>query len=343
MKNKIVTVSIIAVVIALCVGAVIFNHIRNRIPENPSDTVGNTAGNLYNGGLFCERDGYVYFANPYDSDTLYGMNADESDIKKLVAVSVSSLNADDNFIYYYQTGSGGGAGLGFLISTTGVYRAERKNPRDGECLDRIIGKYVTLAGNSVYYTCSDDSVTMNKIGIDGSEKTVFFEPDILPVSVYNNAFYYPNSGDDLHLMTLDLNTGSARRISNEDIYMPIVEGNIVYGIDIHDNYSLVRLNLNDGTKTMLDHVKTDLINVTDTYIYYQTSESSPELRRIMRDGSNMEVVAQGIYTNINATSDYVYFSEFNKPTPLYKTPVSGAVNVTTFDAAYQAAVNELNK
>jgi hypothetical protein len=46
-----------------------FAIVGDRIPDNPPETVGNTAGNLNNSGYFCEYDGKVYFANVYDSDT----------------------------------------------------------------------------------------------------------------------------------------------------------------------------------------------------------------------------------------------------------------------------------
>lgn len=83
--------------------------------------------------------------------------------------------------------------------------------------------------------------------------------------------------------------------------------------------------------------------MTDSYIYYQTSGNTPQLKRIRRDGSDMEVVADGSYSNINATSQYVYFTQFGSITPIYKTPVSGPVNVTTFDRASQAAIAEISK
>lgn len=34
--------------------------VGDRIPDNPPETVGNTAGNLNNSGYFCEYDGTVY-------------------------------------------------------------------------------------------------------------------------------------------------------------------------------------------------------------------------------------------------------------------------------------------
>ena len=343
MKKKVITIICICFLILICAGLAVFSKFSKRIPENPAGTIGNTSGNLYNGGLFCENDGYVYFSNPYDANSLYSMRPDETEMKKLVTTQVGSINADSNFLYYYQGGSGGNAGLGFLISTTGVYRLKKDNTKNVACLDRVLGKYVILADNTVYYTCADDDVSLKSIGIDGENKETLLALDILPVSVQDSTFYYINNEEDLHLMAYDLRSKSSRQVLLEDIYMPIIEGNTIYGIDIHDNYSLVRLDIATGEKTLLDRVRTDLINVTDGYIYYQTSGKTPQLKRIRRDGSDMAVVAEGAYTDINATSAYVYFTRFGSPTPVYKTPASGPVNVTNFDAASAAALEEINK
>lgn len=150
-----------------------------------------------------------------------------------------------------------------------------------------------------------------------------------------------NNEKDLHLMALDPKTKTSRQVLAEDVYMPIIEGSTVYGIDVHDGYSLISINTASGTKTLLDSSRVDMLNVTDSYIYYQTSGDTPQLKRIRRDGTGMEVVAEGTYTNINATSQYVYFTRFGANTPVYKTAVAGAVNVTTFDAASQAAMQNL--
>lgn len=340
MKKRVITIICVVFIILICIGITLVSRINSSVPQNPAGTVGNTAGNLYNRGLFCENDGYVYFANAYDNNALYSMRSDESDLKKLIAAEVSSINADSKYLYYYQGGSGSGTGLGYIISTTGVYRAAKANPKNIACLDRALGKYVLLADNTVYYTDAGETVSLKRVSTDGEDKDVLLELDILPVSVQDSTFYYMNNADSLHLMALDLNTNSSRQVLAYDVYMPIIEGNTVYGIDVHDNYSLISINITDGTKTLLDSDRTDLINLSDNYIYYQTSSETPQLKRIRRDGSGMEVVADGAYTNINITSQYVYFTKFGSDIPVYKTPVYGAVNVTNFDAASQAAMQE---
>ena len=56
------------------------------------------------------------------------------------------------------------------------------------------------------------------------------------------------------------------------------------------------------------------------------------------DGSNPEVVAEGIYSDINATSQYVYFHPFGSEVPTYRTPLEGPIQVNTFNNAMEAAM-----
>ncbi|MCM1182111.1 MAG: DUF5050 domain-containing protein [Roseburia sp.] len=343
MKKKFIIIPLVIVcVAALAIAVIISTRNRNSVPENPDNLFGNTSGNLYNGGMFCESDGYVYFSNPYDNNALYRMLPDETQAERIVASETSSLNADGKFLYFYQSGSGSGAGFGYVVSSTGVYRVQKDNPKNIKCLDKIVGGHVVLAGNSVFYTCAGDTVALSRIDITGENKEIVLEKDILPASIDGSYFYYSNNdGTNLHVMAMNRNTGSSRKALAEDIYMPVVEGETLYGIDVHNNYALVRINLADGSKTTLDAERTDLLNVTGSYIYYQTSGPTPQLRRIGKDGSNMEVVADGAYNTINATSRYVYFTRFSNTLPIYKTPVSGPVNVTTFEAASAAAIEAL--
>lgn len=62
-----------AVVVVLIVVAVVVHTLPKKKQTNSADAAGNTAGNLMNGGLFCEYNNKIYFANPYDHNYLYVM------------------------------------------------------------------------------------------------------------------------------------------------------------------------------------------------------------------------------------------------------------------------------
>ena len=335
MKRKIITaISIICIILAF-VGTGIVVHFNNRIVKNPVGTVGNTAGNLYNGGLFCEDDGYVYFSNPYDSYALYRMRPDESEMEKLIETETGSINAAGKYFYFYQKGSGSGKGFGYMISTTGVYRAEKENPGKIECLDRVLCETIVLADNSIYYNTAKqaEGVSLKKIDIDGENAEVLLNYKVTPACVNNSALYFNNTVDNCHLMQIPLGSQNAVDILAEDVYMPVVDGTTVYYIDIHNDYALVSYDMSSGVKTILTKERTDMYNVSDLYIYYQTAGDTPQFKRISKDGAFSEVIADGAYCNINTTSEYVYFQKYGAERPVYKTPVNGVVSVNTFDAA----------
>ena len=341
MKRKIITIASIICMIALFVIAAIAVSRSHTITLNSADAVGNTAGNLYNGGLFCEDEGYVYFVNPYDNNALYRMKSDESDMTKLVSTQVGSINAAGDYVYYYQQGIGSGEGFGYMFNATGVYRLSKKNTSKISCLDKIFGSNVVLAGNSLYYNVSAENGTfLKKVGIDGKNPQIILNNPVVPACVDDLTLYYQNTKDDLHLMAINTISDSVSVISTEDIYMPVVEGNIVYGIDIHNDYALIRMDLTTGEKTTLDATRTDMLNVSEQYIYYQTSGDSPQFKRISKDGSRMEIIENGAYNSISITSRYVYFRQYGSDVPVYKIPLDADLNVSTFDAALNAAVKE---
>lgn len=95
--NKTAKIVLVSVICVLLLAALGFAGISaNRVSMNPDGTVGNSAGNLNNEGLFCEYDGRVYFSNAADHGCLYSMNPDETDVKLLNRMEVRNILAGEN-------------------------------------------------------------------------------------------------------------------------------------------------------------------------------------------------------------------------------------------------------
>ena len=336
-QKNILAISItIVVLILLSLGVVLSGHIT----MNDDFTVGNTPGNLNNGGYFCEADGRVYFANAYDSYGLYSMNPDESEMVKLSGNSVSSINAAGKYLYYAMTSDGSsGSGLGYLAHTEGIYRSNLKG-KSTVGLDRCGIVSMQLCGNYLYYEKYDKALgtTLDKVRIDKKDRQTVAEEIINPNCYVNGRIYYNGTGKDHFLYALDVSTDNATVVWRGNLWNPIVQDGYVYYMDVSENYRLCRYSLNNDVVEVLTNDRIDMFNVYDNYIYYQVSSTdAPALKRMLTDGSYQELVREGVYQNINITSEYVYFNAFNETTPVYKTYTYGPVNVTTFDAAREAA------
>ena len=64
MKKYVKTVLYVLIALIIAAAAILLSFMQ-RVSMNPDGTVGNTAGNLNNEGLFCDYDGTVYFYNSF--------------------------------------------------------------------------------------------------------------------------------------------------------------------------------------------------------------------------------------------------------------------------------------
>lgn len=330
------------IVILFLIVVSVLSNLKSRIPSNDISVTGNTGGNLNNHGLFCESDGKVYFANAYDDGSLYSMNPDETDVQKLITGSVTSINAAGDYLYYFMDTAGGGSGFGYAIRTYGIFRA-KKNGKDTSCLVRDACITMQLVGDYLYYQRynNQDFTKFYKVKTDKSEDVLVSDAIINPAACYNGVIYFNGQDKDHYLYALDTRTDSVSTVYEGNLWYPVYKDGYIYYMDVGENYRLCRYSLSAGAVEILTHDRVDGYNVGNSYIYYQKSDAeSPALMRMRLDGSDPEVVAEGNYENINITSYYVYFNEYNNDVPVYHTPADGAVNVTAFTAARDAALQE---
>lgn len=340
-KKNILIFSIFGGVILILL---LFVVITGRIPLNDAATVGNTAGNLNNNGYFCEHDGRVYFANAYDNYALYSMNTDETDIRKLHGGACSLINAGGDYLYYVTAGNSDDQDTSSFRGAYGIYRS-RLNGKNVTGMDHCHVAAMQLCGSYLYYEKfnSNTSFSLEKIRIDKKDKrTVDPAAMINPNCYADSVIYYNGTDQDHYLYTLDTASDTASVLWESDLWNPVYQDGYVYYMDVENNYRLCRYSISGDIVEVLTNERIDAFNVCQDYIYYQTnSKDAPALKRMYVDGSSQETVREGIYQNINITSEYVYFNAFGESTPVYKTETYGPVNVVTFEAAMQAALEEL--
>lgn len=327
-KNILFAAGIFLFIFALSTGF----YFINKTSLNESYEIGNTAGNLNNRGLFCERDGIVFFSNAYDNNVLYSMNADETDVKRLNDVGVSSINADSKRIFYSQTGNADGSGLGYIRNTTGMYRCNHKG-KDTFCLTKDPVAIIALSGNYLYYQHYQNNigVPLEKISIDKKNQKQVVADMVSPASVTGATIYYAGNGEDHYLYALDTATDTSVLVWEHPLWNPVYHNGYIFFMDLNNNYSLHRYDPATGEDFTITKDRVDFFNVYGNIIYYQKSAtSSPALKRIGIDGTGEEIVKEGVFESVNITSRYAYFNEFQKPVPVYHQSTYGAVNPQMF-------------
>lgn len=331
-KSKGLKITILVLIPIFIAAIVILHYFTSRTIFTTSYNVGNSAGNLYNGGLFCEHNGVIYFSNPKDNHSLYSMTRAGLEVTKISEDTASYINADDNYVYYTRDNSNSNTAFSFLHVQTNSLCRVKHNGKQLIVLESDLSIYATQVGDYLYYMHYDKETasTLYQIKIDGSERKMVTKQPIIPASKKDRFLYYNGVKEDHNIYKKDALSGTTSTVYTGNCYNPIIEGEYAYFMDCDNNYSLAKVNLSTGDKTMITNDRIDCYNLYGNWIYYQRNGDSPALCRIQTDGSNQEEVYAGIYTNINITSSYVYFTELDDDTTYYQTPTIGAIKVSIF-------------
>ena len=319
-NTKVILISVLVIIVVIVL--IIVHWFLTRVTMNPEGTVGNTAGNLNNGGLFCEYNGYVYFSNTGDDGCLYRMKPDESEKEKLLDVKPGNILAGGDYLYYFQFGVSGEMGLGNIRSSHDFHRADL----DGDNIVSIETDVVVtgqLVDNYLYLlVAGDEHPTFRKVKIDKSESIDLAQYEVNPACARDGLIYYNGTEKDHYLYTLNTSNHGITELWPGDIWYPTIDGDYIYYIDVANDYRLCRYVLSSGIVEVLTDERVECFNVGSGYIYYQiSSETKPALKMMAADGSGLTTIAEGNFTKINMTSRYVYFQEYDEEDTTYHSPI----------------------
>ena len=323
--NKTVRNNIIIAAFVLAAFLVILGVILSgRVAENPEGTVGNTAGNLLNDGLFCEYDGTVYFSNTSQGGALYAMNPDETNVRRLNSLKVRNILAGGKYLYFFQIGTADGPSLG-QIEGIRYFNRSRLNGKDITAITRDTVLTGQLVDDYLYLlTSSKSGISLQKIKTDKSEQVQLADWALNPACAVNGQIYYHGVLEDHYLYVLNTQNDVTSEVWRGNIWDPILEGDYVYYMDVANNYRLCRYSLSRNEIQVLTKDRVDCYNVGNGYIYYQKNGTSPQLMCMYTDGSNLHPVADGNFTHVNMTSNYVYFQEFGQEDVTYHSPLGSS-------------------
>ncbi|MGN1083978.1 MAG: DUF5050 domain-containing protein [Lachnospiraceae bacterium] len=309
----IIVLSVIAIIVLLC-------KINSRLPENPQDYAGNTAGNLYNRGLFAQDDTYIYFANLSDRFRLYRMDSSLENVKRLSADSVEYLNPDASscFLYYsrinYRQSTYGNTV--FDILNTGIYRHNLKTEGLTRLYPNACGT-VLLAGNRLFYQAhgEDGSFDLYELPVnkENSSAELVTTDHITPACYYGGLLYYAGTSKDHCLYTYRPDSKTTSLFADLDCYQPIATDTGVYFLSQKHNYSLFHLPVASDTATLITDSRLSSYNLsTDKQtLFYQVDDGkNNRLCRYDIASKKETTLITGDYKNLNTVFGYLFFTDF---------------------------------
>ena len=334
--KKAVKITLTAIIALLLISVLILMAFSQRIVMNPAGTVGNTAGNLNNDGLFCEYNGKVYFYNSFDGGGLFSMDPNEENLKQLNTLEVRNILAGGKYLYYLHTGTSTvSTGFGHAFGMKSFLRS-KLNGSNSEALTNDVIVTGQLVDNYLYLLTSGNAgPSFYKMKIDGSDQTALADYVINPACAENGIIYYNGTQNEHYLYGLDTATDTPYEVWKGNLWYPVLEDDYFYYLDVANNYRLCRYSKAQNVIEVLTEDRVDCFNVGGGYIYYQKNGSAPQLKCMLTDGSSVKVVAEGNYHHISMTSQYVYFQEFGNDVVMYHSQL-GSDSYDRFLAAENA-------
>lgn len=331
-KKSLIILSIITVIVLI----IIFSYTHNRTFHNDEELVGNTSGNIYNGGLFCEKDGRIYFSNDNDDGSLYVMNSNTTDIKKLHNDKVAYLNADENYVYYLRTNNTRENNTGniLMFNNTGIYRINQ-NGKKLKLISSNPGSYVTLKGNHLYYQNYDvnEGLFLYRNQTDGALPRLLLKEAVIPSVLMNNRMYYIGVNHDHNINYFDLSSFTSGLHIMGDFAYPIFLGEYIYYMDPSNNYTINRMNLDGTSQQVLVNERCSTYNITNSskYLYYQIDDlDNSKMCRLDLTTMESQVLLDGHFKQIHVTESYVFFKDFDNQNT-YVISADGGSELGTFN------------
>lgn len=310
----------------------VYSTIKGNSIKIPDDQVGNTAGNIYNEGLFAEYGDKIYFSNPYDSGKLYSMNSDHTGAKKLSDQRASYINATEKYIFFAGRNTDTSSGFGTILKKPNLCIVTVDGKKES-ILSQQPSQSMLLVGNTLYFQHYTQKGGENFCSMDVNKRKIEERLDYLinPACYVNGSFYFNGLYKDHNLYSYSPSSDSVSTVWTGDAWNPIYDGSYVYYMDVQNNYRLCRYSPSANTIEVLAKERVEFFNYYNGVIFYQVnSVNNPRLMRMNSDGSNTELVAEGLFNAVNITSKYTYFSTYPEGSPVYYTPTFSPVNVQDF-------------
>lgn len=315
MKSKIIPI-IFVLVILILFGVTYYSK---QTVYNDDNVLGNTSGNLLNGGLFCEYDGKIYFNNPADEGRLYVMNDDLTHLKRLSNDTATDINVAGKYIIYgrhneKQQQSNDNI---FSQSNTGMYRIQ-KNGKNMKTLFDAVADTINLAGNTVYYQKNTPSgFSVNQINIDKSNEDILIDEPIFPYAIENGYLYYSSVKKNHYINRLNLQSKEKEVIKEGNFAFVTIAAGQLFFLDLENNHALCRMDLQDNKVTTLltEPVSTYNVTANGTYLYYELDNGAENgIYRMNLNDKRIVCLKLGNFNNINLTNEYAFFQELDSDT-----------------------------
>jgi len=287
------------------------NSSNNQCITPQSGELGNTNGNLNNGGAFVEKAGIIYFSDTYasyrpDGNYLLKMNADGSDKSILADDFRSGLNVIGEWIYYIAVDDN--RDIIMKVRTDG-----KEKQRIGKMLFFDETSFFVV-GNRMYFANFDGDIKTEEINylrsftLDGNCELQLTPDNALYANFEGEWIIYSNLTDNgFELIKINFDKSQIKSLVTipEGFQFFVYNGWIYYN-SFADNRSY-RIDMNGENKTKLSELWIQKINAKDDRLYYLLQEDGTLMASHL-DGSQAVVLKKEFsdFIHLSIAGEWIY-------------------------------------
>ena len=271
---------------------------EGSLKTEPENAASRTSKTVNSEGNCAVQDGRIYYANHSDDGTLYSMNIDGSDNRKLNDDRTPWFYVSGDRIYY-KNEKGGNI---YVMNTDGSGNKK---------LNEDSSENINVFGDRIYYCNWDDDYALYSMDTDGSDRKKLSNDNPVYMNVVDNRIYYFRqiSGLDGIYSTNTNGTDKIKLTDDIPYGMTVADGWIYYNIEKDSNelYALyaIRTDGSDRHKLMDDYARS--INVAGDQVYYiNGNEGKPY--RVNKDGSNRKLLSEDCVEWICVFDNRIYYT-----------------------------------
>ena len=290
---------------------------------NASQPMGNTNGNLRNGGYLAEQGDFMYFSDCTRGCSLFRSKLDGSHYSPLSpSRTVENINIVGDEILFKEQAS--------------IQYLNLKNLDQGSDLS-IYSSFDHHWDGQWIYSLSTGSIDKRSLQNPGEPKTIY---SVYPSSMHSSGqsytflihqlnlapegfFFTQGLDDEAFIMYCKRDGTDARQIGSDPASFLLVEGDWICYLHSKESNALYRMKKDGSNRTRLSQLNNiKYINVLEPWVYFSVTEAPdpdlPEyaypadsftLYRIHSNGDHLELLASNTDGPIHVALDHVFYRQ----------------------------------
>ncbi len=245
---------------------------------------------------FTVQGGRIYFSNKYDNGTLYRINIDGSDKRKLNDDCSSRFCVSGDQIYYENSSDGSK-----LYSIT-IDGNDRRKLSD----DKLVSIFWNVYDGRIYYSNHNDADCLYSIKADGSDRKKLSDDSPLYMNVYGDRIFYYGSKGNKGIYSLKTNGSEKIKLSDDEPFRIVVVGDWIYYPNTKDSYKLYAMRTNGSDRHKVSDDYAPNMSVVNNRIYYQKGDDW-RIFSVKTDGSDRQLLSDDHGDSFSVWDGRIYY------------------------------------